>query len=106
MASRPVASVSQRVSELRGSSPSVTHAIAVYQGSDQVAAIAHANVSAQVAATTVGTSGDSRLYRYHASSSINGYHARPTIVVIVRRLSGFICWAHTCSSRQIVGEMT
>jgi site-specific recombinase XerC len=54
----PVARVSHRVSELRGSSASATHAMEAYQGSDQFAAIVHANVSAQVAATTVGTSGD------------------------------------------------
>src|SRR5258708_3246335 len=63
-ASVPVPRVSQRVSELRGSSASATQAIEAYQGSDQAAAITQAKVSAQVAATTVGTSGDSRLYRY------------------------------------------
>src|SRR5580692_6159675 len=79
-ASTPVASVSQRVSELRGSSASVTHAMEAYQGSDQDAAITQANVSAQVAATTVGTSGESRLYRYQASASMSGGQANPIMV--------------------------
>ena len=67
--------MSQRVSELRGSRASVTHATAVYQGSDQGATSTQAKVSAQVAASTAGTSGDSRLYRYQASASSSGGHS-------------------------------
>ena len=54
----PVARVSHRFSELRRSSASATRAMEAYQGTDQFAAIVHVNVSAQVAAATVGTSGD------------------------------------------------
>src|ERR1700676_1098484 len=80
-ASAPVASVSQRVSEFRGSSATVTQAIEEYQGSDHGATSTQANVRAQVAATTVGTSGESRLYRYQASASISGGQAKPIMVV-------------------------
>src|SRR6266702_4158591 len=80
-ASAKVASVSQRVRELRGSSASVTHAMEEYQGRDQDAAITQPNVIAQVAATTVGTSGDSRLYKYHARASMSHGHAKPMTVV-------------------------
>src|SRR5580692_9477954 len=64
--STPVARVSQRVSVFRGSSASATQAIEEYHGSDHGATTIQAKVSAQVAATTVGTSGESRLYRYQA----------------------------------------
>src|SRR5579863_5113740 len=75
-----VARVSQRVSELRGSRARVTQASAVYQGSDHGATRTQAKVSAQVAASTAGTSGDSRLYRYQASASISGGHSAPISV--------------------------
>jgi hypothetical protein len=78
-----VARVSQRVSELRGSRASVTHATAVYQGSDQGATSTQAKVRAQVAASTAGTSGDNRLYRYQASTSSSGGHSTPISVSIV-----------------------
>src|ERR1017187_10467907 len=73
----PVARVSQRVSEFLGSRATVTQAIEEYQGSDHGATRTQANARAQVAATTVGTSGESRLYRYQASRSISGGQANP-----------------------------
>ena len=69
------------MSELRGSSASATHATDEYQGSCHGATTSQANVSAQVAATTVGTSGESRLYRYQASSSMSGGQVNPITVV-------------------------
>src|SRR5580692_664794 len=98
-----VASVSQRVSELRGSRASVTHATAVYQGSDHGATSTQAKVSAQVAASTAGTSGDSRLYRYHASASSSSGHSTPISALIV---AGVARWSPTIwNSRQNDGEM-
>ena len=99
-----VASVSQRVGKrvAREQRQGHPHAIDEYQGSYHDATTTHANVSAQVAATTVGTSGDSRLYRYQASSSISGGHAKPMILVIIARLSGQIArisgWCCKCGT--------
>ncbi len=95
------------MSELRGSSARATQAIAEYQGSDQGATTIHANVSAQVAARTVGTSGESRLYRYQASSSISGGQMMPNALVTVASapLPRKCCTA-TWTSRHSVGEMT
>src|SRR5579872_3104281 len=99
-----VASVSQRVSELRGSRASVTHATAVYQGSDQGATSTQAKVSAQVAASTAGTSGDSRLYRYQASRSSSSGHSTPISALIVVLSAR---WLPTnWNSRQNDGVMT
>ena len=96
--------MSQRVSELRGSRASVTQATAVYQGSDQGATSTQANVSAQVAATTAGTSGDSRLYRYQASASSSGGHSDADQGDVD---AGFARpWSPMTNSRQIDGEMT
>src|SRR5260370_25655270 len=78
-----VASVSQRVSELRGSRASVTHATAVYQGSDHGATSTQAKVSEQVAASTAGTSGDSRLDRDQARRRSSSRHSPPTSPVVV-----------------------
>src|SRR5271170_5651248 len=99
-----VASASQRVSELRGSRASVTQATAVYQGSDHGATRTQAKVSAQVAASTAGTSGDSRLYRYHASASSSSGHSTPISALIVAGLARWspIFW----NSHQNDGEMT
>src|SRR5580704_236226 len=106
--STPVARVSQRVSVFRGSSASATQAIAEYQGSDHGATTIQAKVSAQVAATTFGTSGESRLYRYQASASISGGQANP--IMVLSRCSawgewGWTCVTISCRPRQIVGEM-
>src|SRR5580692_1318701 len=86
-ASAPVTSVSQRVSELRGSKARVAHAIAVYQASDHGATSTQAKVSAQVAASTAGTSGDSRLDKYQASASSSGGHSTPISVDVADGLA-------------------
>src|SRR5450756_1571507 len=97
----PVAMVSQRVSEFLGSRATVTQAIAEYQGSDQGATTIQANVRAQVAATTVGTSGERRLYRYQASASISGGQVNPMMVVTSWPLPKI-----SSTQRQTEGEMT
>src|ERR1019366_4494337 len=90
-ASTPVTSVSQRVSELRGSRASVTHASAVYQA------------SVQGAASTAGTSRDSRLYRYQATASSSGGHSTPISVDVAAGSS----WSPTIwNSRQNDCEIT
>ena len=98
--------MSQRVSELRGSRASVTHATAVYQGSDHGATSTQAKVSAQVAASTAGTSGDSRWYRYQASASSSGGHSTPISVDVAAGFAGSRCLPMIVISCQIDGEMT
>src|SRR5579875_3064177 len=86
----PVTSVSQRVSELRGSRASVTQA----------------KVSAQVAASTAGTSGDSRLYRYQAIAISNGGHSTLISMFVAAGFAGSK-WSPTIwNSRQNDGEIT
>ena len=88
----------------RGSSASATQAIAEYQGSDHGATTIQAKVSAQVAASTAGTSGDSRLYRYQASAIRSSGHSTPISVLIVPLLAR---WSPTSwNSHQNDGEMT
>ena len=83
-----------------------TQAIDEYQGSCHGATTIQANVSAQVAATTVGTSGDSRLYRYQASAAErwpgNADHGVQHVLGVVAVEVLTVTWA----SRQSVGEMT
>ena len=98
--------MSQRVSELRGSKASVTHASAVYQGSDHGATSTHAKVSAQVAASTAGTSGDSRLYRYQASASSSGGHSTPISVDVADGFIRWKWWLVIWTSCQIDGAIT
>src|SRR5260370_23688311 len=99
-----VASVSQRVSELRGSRASVTHATAVYQGSDHGATSTQAKVSAQVAASTAGTSGDSRLYRYQARPGSSSGQATPISALLVAGVARGA--PASLNSRQNDGAMT
>src|SRR5580658_3126111 len=105
-ASAAVASVSQRVSELRGSSASATHASAVYQASDHGATSTQAKVSAHVAASTAGTSGDRRLYRYHASASSSGGHSAPITAETVDACPGSRRLVTPWISPQTDGEIT